>query len=340
MSVENERWIAMAILLSSLKQLRRARLIAGAAVFCGSLGLVPALGQSQADFIYLQDRLGRLESQMQALQGSGGASGVTNVGTASIAVRLDAIEERLRNLTGLAEQNAFRLQQLEDMQRRLSEDVEFRFQELGAGGGNRSSLQPQPIAPAPTGQSGFSQQSLPPPSSSASIGSNSIGQPQGTLGTLQLGPVNINPIVQSGNFPPPSSGGQVALGVPIDARGEYDVAYAYILQRDYDGAELAFTQFLQNHPGSEYSANAKYWLGETFFVRGQYRSAADAFLRSYTEHKNGRKAADSLLKLGMSLQQLGQTSAACSSFSELISNYPNSGDVRARAIQEQQNAGC
>ena len=326
----------MARIMSRLKFTQFRNIGAGAVLVCAGLGatLVPAAGQSQADFQYLQDRIGRLESQVQAIGGSGGGAD-----TASIVVRLDAIEEKLRTLTGLAEQNAYGLQQLEDRLRRMSEDTEFRFQELGSAGG-QAVPQPQPVTRAPSNQ-GLNLQPLPPvSSSSATVGNNSLGQSSGTLGTLSVGPVNINPIVQSGNLPPTANSGQVALGVPVDARGEYDVAYAYILQRDYDGAEIAFTRFLQNYPNNEYSGNAKYWLGETYFARGQYRAAADAFLRSYTEHKTGRKAADSLLKLGMSLQQLGQTSAACSSFAELISNYPNSGNVRARAIQEQQGAGC
>ncbi len=333
----------MAMFMSRLKFPGPRKLVTGAVFACAGLGaaLVPAAGQSQSDFQYMQDRLGQLEGQVQAIRNSGGGAsgGVDSAGAAAIAVRLDAIEERLRNLTGLAEQNAYGLQQLEDRLRRLSEDTEFRFQELGSGGG-RVAPQPQPVARAPVNQGLNLQPLAPVPSSSATVGSNALGQPPRPLGTLSVGPVNINPIVQSGNIAPTAGSGQVALGVPIDARGEYDVAYAYILQRDFDGAESAFTRFLQNYPNNEYSGNAKYWLGETFFARGQYREAADAFLRSYTEHKSGRKAADSLLKLGMSLQQLGQTNAACSSYSELVSNYPNSGDVRVRAIQERQNAGC
>jgi tol-pal system protein YbgF len=332
----------MARFSSLLKFTLQRKLVAGAALVFAGIGatLVPAVGQSQSDFLYLQDRIGQLESQVQAIGSSGGGTN-GSADTASIVVRLDAIEEQLRNLTGLAEQNAYGLQQLEDRLRRLSEDTEFRFQELGTGAVDRSSLQPpQPINRAPSNQ-GLNLQPLPPvSSSSATVGSSSIGQPPSALGTLSVGPVNINPIVQPGNYPPNANSGQVALGVPVDARGEYDVAYAFILQRDYDGAETAFTRFLQNYPNNEYSGNAKYWLGETYFARGQYREAADAFLRSYTEHKNGQKAAASLLKLGMSLQQLGQTSAACSSYAELISNYPSSGDVRARAIQEQQGARC
>ncbi|MBL4756860.1 MAG: tol-pal system protein YbgF [Rhizobiales bacterium] len=324
--------------------------LAGALLLCGMLWLPgsPALGQSQTDLIFLQDRISRLESQIQSLQnlrGGGGAVAGGNAGSASIAVRLDGIEERLRNLTGLAEQNAHQLRQLEDRMRRMAEDTEFRFQEQGAVGGS--------LSQAPVRQS-FNTQPLPPAStSSATIRPNSLGTSQGTLGTLQGGPININPIVQSGpigqsgpilqsnNFQLQNqNAGQVPFGVSVDPRGAYDIAYAYILQRDFDAAEGAFSGFLRDHPNSELAGNAKYWLGETFFARSQFRSAADAFLKSYTEHRSGRKAPDSLLKLGMSLQQLGQTSAACSTFAELIGNYPNSGDIRARAIQEQQSARC
>lgn len=303
-----------------------------------------AQAQTQSDIIFLQDRLNRLEGQVQALQGGVPSAnvGATNAGDASIAVRLDSIEERLRTLTGLAEQNAFQLRQLEDRLRRLSEDTDYRFQELGAGTGNRSSVQPQPTTP--TTPQGLNLQPLAPPSSSSAT----IGPSTNTLrAPTTSGPININPLAPSANLPSSSAtvpgsanAGQVALGVPVDPRAEYDIAYAYILQRDFDAAEVAFTDFIAKHPNSDLTGNARYWLGESHYARGQFRPAADAFLAAYTGNKQGQKAADSLLKLGMSLQQLGQASAACSTYNELINNYPNAGNTRTRAVRARQGANC
>jgi tol-pal system protein YbgF len=102
----------------------------------------------------------------------------------------------------------------------------------------------------------------------------------------------------------------------------YQQGYGALLQKDYAGAEGAFRHLLQTYPDDPLAADAQYWIGETFYVRGQYKNAADAFLNGYKKYKSGQKAPDSLLKLGMSLAELGQKDAACSTFGELKTKFP------------------
>lgn len=63
------------------------------------------------------------------------------------ALRLDAMEHQMRQLTGQIEQLQFRNQQLEQQLRRLQEDSDYRFQELGAKGGAARGAQPQGAQP-------------------------------------------------------------------------------------------------------------------------------------------------------------------------------------------------
>lgn len=288
---------------------------------------------------------------------------------AQMSLRIDALEEQLRALTGQIEQQNFEIRQLNEKLRRFSEDTEYRLQEISPNAnGRRSDYQPPagpppPQSPQPS-YSGSSVNQMP------SRSSATMGAPPAPLGTLSsesglAGPLNINPgtglgernqnfvnpNAPAGNgFANPMTGsngisdqapGQVAIGVPMDPRTEYDVAYSYILQRDFEAAESAFSAFLASHPGNELTGNAQYWLGESYYARGMYRPAADAFLKGYTEHRSGQKAPDSLLKLGMSLVQLGQKQAACTTFSELTSKFPNaSPNIRQSAARESERARC
>ena len=43
-----------------------------------------------------------------------------------------------------------------------------------------------------------------------------------------------------------------------DARADYDAAYAYILQKQYEQAEMSFRQFLQSHPRDRLAPDATY----------------------------------------------------------------------------------
>ena len=121
----------------------------------------------------------------------------------------------------------------------------------------------------------------------------------------------------------------------------YETAYGYLLQQDYGAAEAGFDDFLKRYPSDPLAANAQYWLGESFFVRGQFKPAAAAFLKGYQTYARSSKAPDSLLKLAMSLERLGQRDAACSSYSELTTRFPNAPThIKNRAQTERQRIGC
>jgi tol-pal system protein YbgF len=126
-----------------------------------------------------------------------------------------------------------------------------------------------------------------------------------------------------------------------DAETLYQRGYGALLQKDYAGAEGAFSQLVAAHPDNPLAGNAQYWIGETYYARGQYKNAADAFLKGYKKYKSGEKAPDALLKLGMALAQLGQKDAACSTFNELKIKFPAAPEpVRDEAKAERKKAGC
>jgi tol-pal system protein YbgF len=126
-----------------------------------------------------------------------------------------------------------------------------------------------------------------------------------------------------------------------DAQSLYQQGYGALLQKDYAGAELAFKQVVDSFSSDPLAANAQYWLGETYYVRGHYKDAADAFLKGYKKYKSGDKAPDTLLKLGMSLAELGQKDAACSTLDELKTKYPGASEhIGDEAKAWRKKAGC
>ncbi len=95
------------------------------------------------------------------------------------------------------------------------------------------------------------------------------------------------------------------------------------------------------NPKDPLAGNAKYWLGETFYVRQDYQQAAVTFAEAYQEYPNSGKAPDNLLKLGMSLSALGSSSDACGTFAELLKRYPKAAaTILRRAKQEQRRLAC
>lgn len=124
-------------------------------------------------------------------------------------------------------------------------------------------------------------------------------------------------------------------------RDEYDLAYAYILRKDYALAEEAFRVFLDKYPGDRLVPDATYWLGESLFQRQRYRDAAEYFLAVTTKHATLARAPDSMLRLGQSLAALKEKDAACATFAEIGRKYPRaSPTVRQNAERELKRAGC
>ncbi len=64
-----------------------------------------------------------------------------------LSVRLDRMESALRQLTGTLEQLQYRNQQLEMQLKRMQDDTEYRFQQLGSKGGLPAGAAPRAMSP-------------------------------------------------------------------------------------------------------------------------------------------------------------------------------------------------
>jgi len=122
---------------------------------------------------------------------------------------------------------------------------------------------------------------------------------------------------------------------------EYDLAYGYVLHKDYALAEQAFRDFLKKHPDERLVPDAQYWLGESLYQRQRYRDAAESFLAISTKYERSGKAPNALLRLGQSLAALKQKEAACATLAEVGRKYPKaSASVKRGVAQELKRVHC
>ncbi|HVY59694.1 MAG TPA: tol-pal system protein YbgF [Xanthobacteraceae bacterium] len=122
------------------------RFALAAALVVSALGTVPAQAQQGG---LLGGIFGGSSDEQQQAPGR-----MAQMSGSDLVVRLDQLEARMRQLTGAIEQLQFRNQQLEQSLRRMQEDNEYRFQELGqkgghAGSGGRPPAASQPMQPPP-----------------------------------------------------------------------------------------------------------------------------------------------------------------------------------------------
>ncbi len=292
----------------------------------GDGGLGRRVDQLEEQLVDLQVVIGTLESL--AKSGGGGSGGgasapafrpSTQSGggaySASDAARIDGLETQIRALTA-------QLEHLADQVRALD--------------GRRGALPPAggPSFGGAPHQGG-------PPQPGARFGSTTVTtDPIGSLLAESSGQLPAPSQRQAASAP--SGGGAIPVSSdPGGSKQAYEAAYASLLQQDYGAAEAGFDDFLKRYPGDPLAANAQYWLGESFFVRGQFKPAAAAFLKGYQSYGKSGKAPDSLLKLAMSLDRLGQRDAACSSYAELANRFPGApSHIKNRAHTERQRIGC
>jgi tol-pal system protein YbgF len=190
-----------------------------------------------------------------------------------------------------------------------------------------------PGAPRQLGTSTAATEPPPPISDASGPGGRQIGAPL----DLSRPPGELPP-------PPPanpSSTGTMQATLPPSnsPRDAYDLAYGYVLHKDYALAADTFRVFLRQYPSDRLAPEAQYWLGESLFQQQQYRDAAESFLAVSTKYETTARAPEALLRLGQSLAALGEKEAACASLGEVLRKYPHASTGIKQAVDREQKRG-
>jgi tol-pal system protein YbgF len=233
---------------------------------------------------------------------------------ANYETRLSTLEEELRALNGQVEQLSFSIRRLDQSVQRLQGDYDQRLTKLetsvNALSSDAAARAAQPIA-AP-------------------------GTVDGSLGALKQREGRV-----TGAISAPQAPVLPDADTTMTPQEEYDHAFSVLRQANYEEAEKAFKDFIENNPKDKLLDNAKYWHAETLYVRGRFVDASSGFADAFQQNPQGNKAPDSLLKLSMSLAALGKTADACVALAELKTKYPNaSSTVRSRAIEQRAKLKC
>jgi tol-pal system protein YbgF len=255
---------------------------------------------------------------------------------ADTLVRVTAMEGELRSLTGAIEKIRHRMDIAGRRLDKLVQDVDFRLAAI-----ERSLLDVMSMA--------RKQAAITPPEAGAQAeAENTVlatseilgtSNEPGVLGTIPVGKVPIQTIAVEPQEPKTI----LPEGTPKE-RYNYalDLLRGGLLRpQQLTQAEQAFREFLTLHSDHSLAQNARYWLGESYYVREDYNQAALVFVEGYQSSPYGGKAPDNLLKLGMSLSRLSRGEEACATFQELNEKFPEVlGSIKARAQKEWQKAGC
>ncbi len=263
----------------------------------------------------LSDRVTRLEQ-------SGGS------GTAvELLTQIEQMQMEVQELRGLVEEQANLIEQLQRRQRDQYVDLDNRLQQqLLSGGGPRPQTSGYPV--------------------------ETMGLPvQGTTeGPVETPVIRQSPAWQEAPEVTPANDSTAAtegLGIstvyqpevvldPVAEKQAYEGAFADLKDGHYADSARKFATFVGRYPNSQYSDNAQYWLGESYYVTRNYRIALESFQTLINHYPNSPKVADAMLKIGYTYYELKKWDEARSTLTQVTESYP--GTTVARLAQSRLKA--
>jgi tol-pal system protein YbgF len=130
----------------------------------------------------------------------------------------------------------------------------------------------------------------------------------------------------------PAEGAPGTLPAPTAAgpppRELYSQSYADYARGNYDVAIQGFTEYLRNYPSTDFSDNAQYWIGESYYGKKAYADAITAWDTLFRDYPSSDKLPDARVKKGMALEKMGRRRDALREYRYVLDRYPNSPAAR------------
>jgi len=245
-------------------------------------------------------------------------------------LKLSELEEQFKILTNNFEEINFKLDKLSSRITKVQTDNQMRFQDLENSGISKSLESDTSVAKKLPGS----------------------GKAQDLGKALEIG-VTDSDVAAAEQIQKTQSIGSVGTVLTETAERtekilpdtspeeQYKFAVSFIKVGDYETAELALREFIDNNPNHQLAGNAQYWYGETFRVRQLYQDAATAYLDGYQKYPKSNKAPVNLLKLGVMLVQIGEKEQGCSMILGIKTQYPKANQsVIQKAEYEKKKFNC
>ena len=267
--------------------------------------------------VYSQD--GKVSSSVTELSNSSG-----DILTKHL-LKLSELEEQFKILTNNFEEINFKLDKLSSRITKVQTDNQMRFQDLESSG---MTLEEKSIAKKAKKLPGSSE-----PKDLGGVSESdvaSVEQIQKTQSIESAGTVVTETAERAEKILPNSS-----------PEKQYEFAVSFLKVGDYETAEFALREFIDENPKHKLAGNAQYWYGETFRVRQLYQDAATAYLDAYQKYPKSSKAPVNLLKLGVMLVQIGEKQQGCTMILGVKDQYPKANQsIIQKAEYEKKKFNC
>lgn len=224
-----------------------------------------------------------------------------------LLLQIQRLQQEVQQLRGQVELQQHDISTLKRQQREQYLDLDARLQ-------GRSAAAPAQAADGGSGRLIGMGSSDPP--TSGGLGSDAAGGES-------AGPARSQTGGRTGLSP--TSPGSAA---PSGEKEAYRTAFNLLKQRDYDAAVRAFEDLLARYPDGELADNARYWLGETNYVKRDYAAALTQFQRVLAKYPKSAKVPSSMLKIGYIHYEQNDWKRARATLQDVAKKFPDSTEAR------------
>jgi tol-pal system protein YbgF len=118
-----------------------------------------------------------------------------------------------------------------------------------------------------------------------------------------------------------------AMEVPPSAEALYKQAQDTFKGGDTAKAREQFSKMIEQFPSHKLASNARYWIGETYYLEKNYEQAVLEFQKVIKEYPGKEKVPAAMLKQAMAFRELGDQKSARFILKELIDKYPSAEEI-------------
>jgi len=146
-------------------------------------------------------------------------------------------------------------------------------------------------------------------------------------------------VLGGGARPPPPPPPPPAAQTPAQA---FAAARDLFTSGQHAAAADAFQDFISRNPNNARTAEAYYWLGESFYAQRGYQNATAAYASALRDRPTTNWAPQAMVRLAQSLTQSGQGSQACAALAEFDRRYAAraNANLKSNADAVRKRAAC
>lgn len=226
-----------------------------------------------------------------------------NQAMVDLVIQVQQLQDEVRMLTGMVEDQALELENLGNRQRDQYLDLDQRITEL-------RSTSPGPMVITDGANTTGAYNAIDP------------AVPAIREDTPDVRPALDTPSSVTG-IATPDTQARPVVASPEDEKAAYDQAFQSLKDLKYADAAEQFLTFVNVYPNSDYADNAQYWLGESYYVTRNYDIALEAFQTLLSDYSDSPKIADGLLKIGYTHYELKQWDQARAALVQVQEQYPD-----------------